>query len=151
MPHTDAANSDLFELVHRLLTASSAAHSGGDRRKEVRRTYPRSQLLAPMVRDRMPTMSMFLPVSCCDISSHGLSFLMPQPPGFQQLVAALGEAAERVYIAAKIVNYKPVETRGGRMYRVGCRFVGRIESDQIEDDRVMMPPGTPVERRLQPR
>ncbi len=151
MNPVQAPQADLFELVHRLLTMSNAAQDGQDRRSELRRSYPRTQLLAPMIRDRMPTRSMFLPVHCCDISSHGLSFLMPQPPGFQQIVSALGDQPELVFIRAKIVNYKPVETRGGRMYRVGCRFVGRIENDEIEDDRVHVPSGSPIERRQQPR
>lgn len=146
-----AANGDLFELVHRLLTISNAANDGDDRRSELRRSYPRTQLLAPMIRGQMPTRSMFLPVHCCDISSQGLSFMMPQPPGFQQLVAALGDQPELVFIGAKIVNYKPVETRGGRMYRVGCRFVGRIENGEIEDDRVQVPAGAAIERRQLPR
>lgn len=151
MSPLQAPEGDLFELVHRLLAISNAAQDGEDRRSELRRSYPRTQLLAPMIRDRMPTRSMFLPVHCCDISSQGLSFLMPQPPGFQQLVAALGDQPELVFIDAKIVNYKPVETRGGRMYRVGCRFVGRIDNSEIEDDRVHVPAGTPIDRRIVPR
>ena len=103
-----------------------------------RRAFPRfvcdkMQKIARMVHGDMPSYDEFETVPCVDISRTGFSFFRAIPPQWEALVVALGEASQRVFLTAEIVNSEKVERGGHEVYRIGCRFTGRM---QLNDTRI---------------
>jgi hypothetical protein len=92
-----------------------------ERREGPRHPYECKQLLAPYDGVALPNQKDFFWVECKNLSSRGMSFLLPGPPEFKNVVVALG-GAPFIFLLARIV-YFGVE---GRHYVCGCRFHKRI-------------------------
>jgi hypothetical protein len=115
---------DLFELVHRLLHGETPGKPV-DRRDDPRRPYHCLQLMAFYSPPQTPNASVFQQVPCEDISAHGMSFYLPEPPEQKQVVVALGNVPF-TFLIAEIVRAQPVRRDDGLAYQIGCRFTGRL-------------------------
>lgn len=102
------------------------APSGMDRRRAMRRPFNFRQCVAPYRGGELPSKAVFREVSCQDISSTGFSFLSPQLPDFDSLVVALGVSPNLTYMTANIVGRFQVDDSPAPLYRIGCRFSGRV-------------------------
>jgi hypothetical protein len=122
-----ASDARFFELVHDLIdTEKSLAREAGEtseQRAAQRRRFDRIQLMAPFDGMRLPGQSEFRPIECRDLSSGGFSFVVTRRADFDELVVALGQVPFK-FFTARVQNQ--TRLRGGRGYRVGCRFTGRI-------------------------
>lgn len=103
-----------------------AAIRGTDRRTVVRLRFPHKQFVAPYHGGCIPSRASFKEVVCRDISEQGFSFLATCPPDFEMLVVALGVPPELTYMTARIVNRVRVSDGPIPLYRIGCRFTGRL-------------------------
>jgi diguanylate cyclase (GGDEF)-like protein len=103
-----------------------AAPTGIDRRCAVRRPFNYRQCVAPYRGGELPSKAVFREVSCQDISSTGFSFLSPQLPDFDSLVVALGVSPNLTYMTANIVGRFQLADAPAPLYRIGCRFSGRV-------------------------
>ena len=61
---------------------------------------------------RLPHPSMFGEVLCHEISTTGISFFLPRPPGFQLAVITLGRSTERMSMLIRVVHSAVVRRRG---------------------------------------
>lgn len=99
---------------------------GSDRRVFVRRCFPHKQFVAPYRGACLPSPNLFREVTCQDVSAAGFSFLASQVPDFESLVVALGVAPDVTYMTARVVNRIKIADDPAPLYRIGCRFSGRI-------------------------
>ncbi|HVX64223.1 MAG TPA: hypothetical protein VHC19_26610 [Pirellulales bacterium] len=99
---------------------------GSDRRIFVRRWFPHKQFVAPYQGGCLPNGKLFREVTCQDVSAAGFSFLSSHPPEFDALVVALGVAPDMTYMTARVVNRIKIADDPAPLYRIGCRFSGRI-------------------------
>lgn len=98
----------------------------------LRHPYRDLQKIAPYkVGGRLPTASEFYPVRCYDLSVKGISFLSTTPPDFQALVVRLGNPPDARYMISSIAHVAPMVCGDEHVYRVGCTFVSRLDSDEI--------------------
>ena len=95
-------------------------------RDEERIPYPWWQAIAPYTGDRQPSRGDFVPVQCRDFSQHGFSFICDLPPTYPQLVVELGTRPKLIYITAEVMNCSFEDHDGQRRFRIGCRFLRRI-------------------------
>ncbi len=129
-----AADAGFYELVYELLEAERARQAraappaGRDEnhRQSSRRSFKCVQLLAPFRDGRLPSQAEFRPVLCRDLSSGGFSFYSENRIDCRQVIVALGQVPFK-FFTASVVNQTRTRTRQGPMFRVGCRFSGRIE------------------------
>lgn len=103
-----------------------AALRGADRRAVVRLRFPHKQFVAPYHGGCIPSRASFKEVVCRDISEQGFSFLATCPPDFEMLVVALGVPPTLTYMTARIANRIRVSDGPIPLYRIGCRFTGRL-------------------------
>ena len=103
-----------------------AAIRGADRRAVVRLRFPHKQFVAPYHGGCIPSRASFKEVVCRDISEQGFSFLATCPPDFEMLVVALGVPPNLTYMTARIANRMRVSDGPIPLYRIGCRFTGRL-------------------------
>jgi hypothetical protein len=96
-----------------------------EKRRGERKPCQAVQLVAPYVRSKLPEKRMFTRVLCDDISVGGFSFSWPNEPGFQYVVAGLGNLDDPTYMTARVVHYSR-HADPGKGYLVGCRFLGRV-------------------------
>jgi hypothetical protein len=99
---------------------------GMDRRGVVRVRFPHRQFVAPYHGGCIPSRASFKEVVCRDISEQGFSFLASCQPDFDMLVVALGVPPNVTYMTARIVNRIRVSAVASPLYRIGCRFTGRL-------------------------
>jgi hypothetical protein len=99
---------------------------GDDRRAALRRGFPHKQFVAPYHGGCLPSRVSFREVMCRDISATGFSFLSSQIPDFEALVVALGVAPNLTYMTARVVNRVQIADHPAPLYRIGCRFSGRL-------------------------
>lgn len=99
---------------------------GADRRGAVRLRFPHKQFVAPYHGGCIPSRASFKEVVCRDLSEQGFSFLATCPPDFEMLVVALGVAPNLTYMTARIANRIRVSDGPMPLYRIGCRFTGRL-------------------------
>lgn len=98
----------------------------------VRHPFRDLQKIAPYkVGGRLPNASEFYPVRCYDLSVKGISFLSPTPPDFQALIVRLGNPPDARYMISSIAHVAPMQCGDEQVYRVGCTFVSRLDSDEI--------------------
>ncbi len=121
----------------------------------VRVPFPAMQRIAPLHGESLPDESEFFPVRCHDLATGGISFVMESLPEFGSLVIAMGEAPAITYMFAEVVHCTKVlfkqsglVRRGAGeqvlsdhpgdpaepMFLVGCRFTGRRQAGQPEDE-----------------
>jgi hypothetical protein len=99
--------------------------SGEERRKRVRRAYPYSQMLAPIIDGKFPDRNEFQLVHCNDIAAAGFSYTTDAPPLYEMVVVALGLPPAVTYVTAQVIHITHQQEGGGWVYRVGCKFTGR--------------------------
>jgi len=104
---------------------TQAPQTGPEQRSSPRREFHYYQLIAPVFGQRMPLRKEFFPVECRDISAGGISFVTEQRPDFEELVVILGRAPAESYFSARVVRVSQ-ETRGKKLFVVGCKFIGRV-------------------------
>lgn len=107
--------------------AENAVPNGANRRVAARRSFDYRQFVAPYNGGSLPSKATFREVTCQDISATGFSFYSSQLPDFDGLVVALGVAPNLTYMTARIVNRSQVADDPAPMYRIGCRFSGRVQ------------------------
>lgn len=98
-----------------------------ENRVQARRAFPYIQTVAPILDDQLPNLKDFREVRCRDISARGFSFLLREPPGFDQVVAAFGAASSRIFLTAKVVHVSPFKYDDRDMHLVGCQYTGRAD------------------------
>jgi len=148
--HKDEADASFYNLLHQL---GGPTHAGAavERRKLKREPFPAVQRIAVRRGPWIPSESEFISVRCHDLTRQGFSFLLPQQPSFDRLVAALGAPPDVVYVVAEVVRCtdvlvyppgsgKPAWALSGDssytdpngqtaipMVLVGCRFTDRLQ------------------------
>lgn len=100
--------------------------SGFDNRTSPRREYPYRQQIAPMHSGLIPSPDKFFTVRCKDLSSGGVAIYLQQPPDFQNLVVSLGMPPSVRHFTAEVMHVAEVAEAGATLYRLGCRFTGRV-------------------------
>lgn len=103
-----------------------AVPSGIDRRSSPRRKYGYFQRIAPILGNDFPDDSQFVKVACCDISAGGLSYLVEEPPAYDELIISLGSPPNDRKILARVVRTAQRDVNGQTVHQVGCQFVGRV-------------------------
>jgi len=116
-------DAQLFTLMSELLEQASADEQ--ERRGEPRRPFDCDQLIAPYDGQRLPGAAEFFHARCCDLSPRGFSFCTDEPPAQRYVVAALGRVPF-TYVTAEVLRVEAIEPGARLGYRVGCRFVGRL-------------------------
>jgi PAS domain S-box-containing protein len=127
-------NGDLVRLGKHLLPIDGGnvlpPDIAEDRRGEQRRSYPYIQVLAPVINHRLPELHHFYDVRCRDISPRGFSFLLPEPPAYEQYVVAFGAFPTQIFLVVKVMHYSPYRFEDRDMFLVGCRYVARADYDR---------------------
>ncbi len=121
----DALEASLEEATQQALSPSR------ERRRFERKPYFRTHLVGPIIRGRVPSPEMFQEVQFFDLSTGGFGMLMAAPPTFKNLIVALDKNDGTVYALAEVVRLRRSEQSdgsGGRMWEVGCRFMGKLQS-----------------------
>jgi hypothetical protein len=108
------------------VTEPQPDRTGTERRGSKRTSFAKTQLIAPYQGNGRPDKSLFSEVECHDISASGFSFITPELPKFDSLVLVLGSAPNMTYMTADITNRVQMTRDEETLYRVGCRFTGRI-------------------------
>jgi hypothetical protein len=108
------------------VSPSNSAARGEERRCEVRRAYPVTQLVAFHDNAEMPTQDMFRTLLCHDISTRGISFYHSGPCLFDHCTIALGRRPCLIYVKAEIVHYGPY-LGPNQQWVIGCRFLGKVQ------------------------
>ena len=96
-----------------------------ERRSEVRRAYPVTQVVAFHDESETPTKEMFRPVLCQDISPSGISFYLSGPPAADHCTIVLGRKPMLIFVKAKVVHYGPY-LGPKREWVIGCEFLGKV-------------------------
>lgn len=104
-----------------------------ERRQVGRRPFLQRQPVAPYDGHNFPAPEAFQSVLCQDVSAGGISFVVDDRPLGDAVVVALGFEPHLRYMAAEIVYVLPGEVFGEEKFRVGCRFLGRIEPGAPQD------------------
>ena len=121
-------DASFYELVHKILNAPpSDKDEERDRRVALREQFPTVQFIGPIVAGKLPKIDALRPVTCCDLSTSGMSFYAAQPPESDRLVVRLAASRSATYLLADIVHCRPQADGGERAYLIGCRFTGRVE------------------------
>jgi hypothetical protein len=97
--------------------------------------FVKIQQVAEMVGGELPSLKDFEGVRCADISRSGFAFYRRSLPTASEVVVALGEGEEVVHLRASIIHATRVAEQGQVLYRVGCRFTGRVDLQQHEMER----------------
>ncbi len=108
-------------------SAMADATPAANRRGAARRAFDYRQFVAPYNGGSLPSKATFREVTCQDISATGFSFYSSQLPDFDSLVVALGVSPNVTYMSARIVNRAQVADDPAPMYRIGCRFSGKVQ------------------------
>lgn len=126
------SDADFFTMIHELRRdAGSAGYGGGAdgcRRTTERHSFNCRQWIALYEGDDQPDERTFREVACCDLSTGGFSFLVPQLPRADRLCIRLGGPGAYVFMNALIVHCLPVDTDGAPGFLIGCRFTTRSEA-----------------------
>jgi hypothetical protein len=122
---TDA---DFFTMIHDLRRDSGRSGNGSQRRVSERHAFHCRQWIALYDGEQQPDERTFREVDCCDFSTGGFSFLVPQLPRADRLCVRLGGPGAYVFMNALIVHCMPVDTDGAPGFMIGCRFTTRSEA-----------------------
>ncbi len=123
-----AKDAKFYSLVHTVLEAERRRDLD-ERRGGRRHPYRCTQLIAPFVEGRLPDKSQFRQVQCVDLSANGFSYLAAEAPANERLIITLS-LDPFICLLAQVVRCELRTQELGVVYRVACRFSGRIESDE---------------------
>jgi hypothetical protein len=124
LPSARATDANFFALVHHVLR-SQKNETGQEQREQTRKRYSCLQYAAVYNDGVLPTRNEFFPILCSDLSPGGVSFLTNRVLSDQFLVLALG-TRPLLFLSAEIVNQVAERIADHQVYRIGCRFVGRL-------------------------
>jgi hypothetical protein len=110
------------DVLHALGTADA---KGCERRMSKRFPYRVVQRWAPMVLGRLPSIDLFRPMLCRDLSKGGISFFWPMKPPHEQIVVEIGPPTNLKYVQAKVVGCV-LEDADLQEYAVCCQFTGHV-------------------------
>ncbi|EAQ81871.1 hypothetical protein [Blastopirellula marina] len=96
-----------------------------ERRRSPRHAFQTIQMYAEYDGENMPPTSRFRHASFHDISSTGISFVLPNKPTHARFILAIGIAPFR-FFEAELVHVREMESEGRMSYQLGCRLVRRI-------------------------
>jgi hypothetical protein len=105
----------------------STKPKGEDLRSSPRHEFPYVQKIAPMAGGKVPSADKFFPVRCKDLSCGGIAMLLDRPPDFELFMIVLGSPPTPRLLTARVVHCEPFEEDGWTRYRVGCRFISRVQ------------------------
>lgn len=112
--------------VKRMVDDANQPIAGRDEtRDNQRREFSAIQAIARHTGDELPADTEFRQVKCLDLSSSGLSFLVPEPLEDQSLVIRFGADPNFMYVVGKVMNQAQVPSGAKPMYRIGCQFTNR--------------------------
>ncbi len=110
-----------------------------EQRSAKRWPYPASELLAACGQGKLPNRSMFREVVCHDLSTTGISFFLPHPPGFRLAVITLGNSTDKTAMLIRVVHSTGHDATGHNRYLVGCQFVRRVSSRELSGSHPVVP------------
>ena len=110
-----------------------------EQRSAKRWPYPVTELLAACRQGRLPNHTMFREVVCHDLSTTGISFFLPRPPGFRLAVITLGKLTDKTSMLIRVVHSTAYDVTGHNRYLVGCQFVRRVSSRELSGDHPVVP------------
>lgn len=119
----EAADAAFYQVVHHLLTETAGGET--ERRDGHRHEYPGRLLLAPYTPAEALGPAQFRQIRCWDLSPRGFSFLLPERPGHEAWVIALGQPPTSFFLA-RTQHVTQVYAGGATHYRIGCRFIQRL-------------------------
>ena len=99
---------------------------GEELRSSPRHRYRYCQSMAPVHEGKMPAVSDFVDVECCDLSAGGASFFWDRKLPSNRLVLALGRVPSCTHFLAEVVHVREFVSNNRAMYQIGCRFVERV-------------------------
>jgi hypothetical protein len=129
-PTTDG---NLYAAIHQVLEAERARDLS-DRRMGQRHAYRCTQLIGPILDDQLPSQSQFRHVQCDDLSCGGMAYLADEVAASDELIVVLG-TVPFLFLRARILRHDQIVRSGKIMYRVACRFVGRIDDVPPSESR----------------
>jgi hypothetical protein len=124
--HTKDAK--FYSLVHTVLEAERRRELC-ERRGGRRHPYRCLQLIAPFGEGQLPDKSQFRQVQCVDLSANGFSYLAVEAPTSERLIVMLS-LDPFICLLAQVVRCEIRTQDEGILYRVACRFTGRIEAQE---------------------
>jgi len=104
------------------------------RRGEARFAFTASQRVAPCTADNLPTLDEFTSVRCFDLSRKGFSYLLPQPPAYETILAELSLPNQRVYVKARVAHITGMTVDGAFVFQVGCEFTDRVQYPPVTEN-----------------
>jgi len=99
-----------------------------DRRTGERLAFPSQELVAYFVAGESPTNDDFNVVELSDLSEDGFSFYWPTVPSSDMVIVGLKVQGELAYLLAEVRSCIAIAGVASGKYRVGCRFVKRLDS-----------------------
>jgi hypothetical protein len=111
-----------IDAIAEMVRQVSEAPAGRNRRKAQRNDYSCVQLVAPYDGVKHPPQNEFRHVVCRDLSTSGISFLLPEALLGDRFIVALGQVPFS-FVVAEAVRMDP--TADGEVL-VGCRFIERL-------------------------
>ena len=151
MPSIESqVDASFYRLIHEL-AVSAAEETRQEQSAHPRESFDTIQRIAPGHAHRVPPPSAFREVRCHDLTQSGFSFLLPERPTFDSLVAAFGRPPREIFVAAEVLRCRdvllyptgriehvvePGEPRSGTrqgetgvcMVLVSCRFTRRLRN-----------------------
>ena len=121
-----AKDAKFYSLVHTVLEAERRRDLD-ERRGGPRHPYRCLQLIAPFIDGRLPDKSQFRQVQCVDLLANGFSYLAAEAPSSERLIVVLS-LDPLICLVAHVVRCELRTHDDATLYRVGCRFSGRIEA-----------------------
>ncbi len=128
---------NLYAAIHQVLEAernsvSQSAQEQGNRRMGPRHPFRCRQLIGPIVDGQLPNQSQFFHVQCDDLSCGGMAYLADDLVTSGELIIALG-TVPFLFLRARILRQEQVLCDGKLIYRIACRFIGRIDNSPAPD------------------
>lgn len=96
-----------------------------ERRRSPRHPFKTLQMYAEYDGENMPPTARFQHAKFHDISSTGISFVLPNKPTHARFILAIGIAPFR-FFEAELVHVREISSNGEITYQLGCRLVRRI-------------------------
>ncbi|MCC9605819.1 hypothetical protein LOC68_21025 [Blastopirellula sp. JC732] len=96
-----------------------------ERRRSPRHPFQTTQMYAEYDGENLPPTARFRHAKFYDISSTGISFMLPSKPTHARFILAIGIAPFR-FFEAELVHVREMQCDGTVCYQLGCRLVRRI-------------------------
>jgi len=107
-----------------------AVRGDSERRKHPRLEFFGTQWIAPFSGGALPGPTAFREVRCLDVSTGGFSFATSERPNYRSILVRFQVGGAPIYLTARIVDSRPLDSAAERSFRVGCEFTGRFATEQ---------------------